>query len=457
MVKNSRTLTATADGGFEIDARDALKQVIDAIDDVVNVSGKSVERIEFAAVSSFWHSILGVDKAGDPTTRLFAWAETRPAKFVSQLKNGLDEANVHNRTGCPFHSSYWPAKLLWIKEAFPDAYSKTARWLSFPDFLGLKLFGSDETSVSMASGTGLFDIRKLQWDRDLLDYLKLDSDRLPSVSASDKTFKLNAEFCGRWDALKNVRWFPAIGDGAANNVGAGCLTRSKAALMIGTSGAMRVAFEGEPPDEIPIGLWCYRVDYKRFVIGGAISDGGGLYRWLKDNLRLVENDDETEELIGKRKPAGHGLTFLPFLAGERSTGYNDYATGAIIGLRSAHDQIDITRAALESVAYRFADIYERLCTVMPIEEIVASGGALRESPVWTQIICDVFGKRMILPSTREASSRGVVLLASESVGLVSANCGVEYEGSVVFTADRSNADAYSIAREQHEKFYRLLI
>ncbi len=457
MVKNSRTLTATADGGFEIDAADSLEQVIGAIDDLMRVSGPNVDRIEFAAVSSFWHSIVGVDRNGEPTTKLFAWAETRPAQYVSQLKNALDEAKVHSRTGCPFHSSYWPAKLLWIRESFPDAYSRTVKWLSFPDFLGLKLFGNDETSLSMASGTGLFDIRKLRWDSELLSHLELNPSHFPAISEPGKTFHLNAGFEMRWQALKEVRWFPAVGDGAANNVGAGCLTESKAALMIGTSGAMRVAYEGPPPDEIPGGLWCYRIDYKRVVIGGAISDGGGLYRWLKDNLRLSEDDDAIEDLIATRKPAAHGLTFLPFLAGERSTGYNDYATGAILGLRSAHDQIDIVQAALESVAYRFADIYERLSSVLPIKEIIASGGALRESPVWTQIICDVFGIGMTLPSTREASSRGVVLLASESVGLISADCGVEYQDAAEFSANPANAEAYALARKRHEEFYRLLV
>ena len=102
-------------------------------------------------------------------------------------------------------------------------------------------------------------------------------------------------------------------------------------------------------------------------------------------------------MISKREPAGHGLAFLPFLAGERSTGYNEYATGAVLGLRSANDQIDIVQAALESVAYRFKDVFERLCGVFEIREVVASGGALRKSPVWTQIISDVIARDMLLP------------------------------------------------------------
>jgi gluconokinase len=106
----------------------------------------------------------------------------------------------------------------------------------------------------------------------------------------------------------------------------------------------------------------------------------------------------TEDEIAKRPPAGHGLVFLPFLAGERSTGYHENATGAVLGLHSSTDAIDIVQAALESVAYRFAEIFDQLNSVVKVREITASGGALRESPVWTQIIADTLGRNLILPT-----------------------------------------------------------
>lgn len=227
--------------------------------------------------------------------------------------------------------------------------------------------------------------------------------------------------------------------------------------MIGTSGAMRVAFAGKVPERIPRGLWCYRIDRKRLIMGGALSDGGGLYYWLKHNFRLKKNDDKTERKIARRAPDGHGLTFLPFLAGERSTGYHEDATGAVLGLKSAIDKIDIVQAALESVAYRFADIYDQLSEVLEIKEIIASGGALRESPVWTQIICDTLARNMNLPETREASSRGVVLLASEAAGIIENIAGMETPEGRRFTFDMENHQIYKRARVRHEKFYKLLI
>ena len=310
----------------------------------------------------------------------------------------------------------------------------------------------------MASATGIYNLRTNDWDADLIKFLKTKKENLASIVAEDsQTFRLNAKYQKRWARLSNAEWFTAIGDGAANNIGAGCVTKGKAALMIGTSGAMRVAFTGDAPSRIPSGLWCYRIDRRRIIIGGALSDGGGLYRWLKDNFRLKDDDDKTEKEIERRIPDAHGLTFLPFLAGERGTGYCESAHGAVLGLKSATDTIDIVQSALESVAYRFAEIYDQLNDVCKIREIIASGGALRESPVWTQIIADVLAQNLSLPDVREASSRGAVLLALEMIGEIESIEKQETPKAQEFKFDKKRNAIYKKARTRHEKFYKLLI
>ncbi len=457
-VKNERTLTATEDGGAEIDALEAFAQIEKAIEEVLKKSAKIKGEITHVAASSFWHSLVGIDKNGKPTTKVFGWADTRSRKFAEVLRKKFDESKVHNRTGARFHSSFWTAKLLWLKKEFPKVFERTDKWLSFSDFAALKLFGTPATSVSMASATGIFDIRANVWDAELIKFLKIKKENLPEIVAEDsQTFRLNKKYAKHWERLKNTEWFPAIGDGAANNIGAGCVRKSKAALMIGTSGAMRVAFRGEVPAKIPAGLWCYRIDRERLITGGALSDGGGLYRWLKDNFRLLNDDNKTEIEIAKRQPDGHGLTFLPFLAGERSTGYHETAHGAVLGLKTATDTIDIVQAALESVAYRFAEIFGQLNEVTKINEIIASGGALRESPVWTQIIADVLAQNMSLPDVREASSRGAVLLALESLGKIESIEKQQTPKGQEFKFDKKRNEIYRKARERHEKFYEMLV
>jgi len=164
---------------------------------------------------------------------------------------------------------------------------------------------------------------------------------------------------------------------------------------------------------------------------------------------------ETE--IAKRQPDGHGLTFLPFLAGERSTGYHENARGAMLGLKSATDSVDIVQAALESVAYRFAEIFDQLNGVMKIKEIIASGGALRESPVWTQIIADVLGRDLSLPDVREASSRGAVLLALEAIGEISVLERLTVPSGLRFGFEASRHVAYRTSRQRHQILYRSLV
>lgn len=457
-VKNERTLTATEDGGAEIDALEAFKQIETAIEDVLKKSAKIKGEIEYVAASSFWHSLVGIDQKGKPTTKVFGWADTRSRKYVAVLREKMNETEVHNRTGARFHSSFWTAKLLWLKKEFPEVFKRTDKWLSFSDFAALKLFGEAVSSVSMASATGIFDIRANDWDVELLKFFKLKKENLPEIVQTDaQTFQLNSKYQKRWARLKNAKWFLAIGDGAANNIGAGCVRKEKAALMIGTSGAMRVAFAGDAPKQIPSGLWCYRIDRKRVIMGGALSDGGGLYRWLKDNFRLTDDDDCTEDEIEKREPDAHGLTFLPFLAGERSTGYHETAHGAVLGLKSATDTIDIVQAALEAVAYRFAEIYDQINEICKLKTIIASGGALRESPVWTQIIADVLQQNLSLPDTHEASSRGAVLLALETIGKIESIETLATPKGREFKFAKKRKAIYQKARTRHEKFYDLLM
>ncbi len=408
-IKIERSLKVAANGAAEIDADEFVTQVEAAIDALLS---KTSRDIEYVASCSFWHSLVGIDDRGKTTTKILTWADRRSWEYSAVLKDRFDEREVHNRTGAHFHSSFWPAKLLWLRNGSRAIFDGTSRWLSPGDLITERFCGEAVTSVSMASGTGIFDQRKCDWDPELLRSLKITRTRLARIAADGETFRLTRKYAKRWPRLANAEWFPTIADGAADNIGSGCMTRRDAALMVGTSAAMRVVYDGDPPRRIPQGLWCYRVDRRRIVIGGALSDGGNLYALIKDRFKLPRN---TDELIKEREPA-EGLVVVPFFHGERSTGYDEYAAGAIIGLTAVHDGIDVLRAAMEGVAFRLDDIFVRLRKVVKIERIVASGGALRESPVWTQIIADTLGREVNISGVKEASMLGTVLLAMESVG-----------------------------------------
>lgn len=408
-VKIKHSPSAARDGSVEFDAGELLTRVETAIESSVAKANRPIEAV---ASCAFWHSIVGVDDRGRPTTSVMTWADRRSREYSQILKERFDEAEIHVRTGAHFHSSFWPAKLLWFRRERPEIFAKTSRWLSFSDLVALRFFGESITSVSMASATGIFDQRKCTWDAELLKYLKVRREQLPRITGDGETLRLTARYARRWPQLKEAQWFPAIGDGAADNIGSDCVTKNKAALMVGTSAAMRVAYTGSPPKQIPKGLWCYRIDRKRVIIGGALSDGGNLYAYIKSQFGLRGDLDQRL----RSRTAADDLVVIPFFYGERSTGYDENACGAIIGLTAGHDGIDVLRAAMEGVAFRISAIHDRLKKIARIDEIIASGGALRDSPVWTEMIADVLGCKLTGNLAIEPSMRGSVLLAYESLG-----------------------------------------
>jgi len=444
--------------GTDSDADALIDFVESALDIAVARAESFVSRIDYVATSCFWHSLLGVDDQGRATTPLLGWADTRAANAVSELRSKFNEHEVHPRTGARFHPSFWPAKLLWLKQERSELCKRTRRWLSFSDYLFLRLFGDANTSVSMASATGLFNQHTCEWDRELLEWLNISSEQLPIVSDPGETLQqLSDEYALRWPLLDGAAWFPAIGDGVANNIGAGCVDSGRAALMIGTSGAMRVLFTGNPPPSLPSELFCYRADRDRVVVGGALSDGGGLYRWMKDSLCLNYDDVELEAKLATMEPDAHGLTMLPFWSGERATGWSTSAQGSIVGLTAQTKPIDIVRAGMEAVCYRFALLAKALDKVAPQATIVATGNALLSSTAWAQMIADVLGRRIELSEISEASSRGAALLALEAAGKIDSIETIEPEFAAAYEPDMSRHARYAEAIERQQKLYEKLI
>ncbi len=384
--------------------------------------------LDAVGASCFGHSLLAVDARGKPLTPILGWRDTRSGDAVDWLERRLDGDAVHARTGCHLHTSYWPAKLAWLAEDDPELFRSAARFVSFAEFLFGRLLGTEApATISMASGTGLLDLHTRAWDEELLDTLGLEAERLPRLS--DEPLGDGA-----------TPWFPALLDGACSNVGTGCVGRERAALMVGTSGAFRTVYETERPQP-RAGLFLYRLDERRVVEGGALSDGGNLYHWLEDTL------ESTKGSLAERDPDSHGLTFLALLGGERSPGWRRHAKGAVRGLTFDTTPLDLRQAALEGVAFRFAEVVE----LMPeVEEIVATGAGLLADPDWMQIIADALGRPIGVSTVAEGSLRGAAVLALERLGESPAAPPLGRE----FHPREERAEAYRSARERQRELYR---
>jgi gluconokinase len=442
-------IRTTPDGGAEADPEELCQLAVDCLDELHRQVQAAGFRIAAVAGCAFWHGLCGVNAAGQPTFPVLHLLDTRSGDQVARIPDS------HARTGCVPHSSYWPAKILWLAAHRPDELRATNRLLSFPDYFFRKLFGRASVSLSMMSATGLWDQNAANYDPETLSALPIRRDQLPELTLLDQTEDdLLPEYRAMWPAFAKARWFPALGDGACSNLGSGCISPDRAALMVGTTGAMRVVLDA-PRVEIFPQLWCYRVDRRRFVTGGALSNGGDVFAWMKRTLALPK---DLEARLESAIPGNHGLAMLPFFSGERTPYWRADLRAAITGLSASTEAFDILRAALESVALRFREIYGLLVTALGPEprQIIASGGALLHSPGWTQMMADALGRPITICTEAEASCRGAALWALERLGLIDNLGDLPASTGAVIAPRPEYQDAYQdLFFQQHQLYERL--
>ena len=346
-----------------------------------------------------------------PTTRVLTWADTRARNAAAALRSEVDPRATHARTGCTFHASYWPAKLRYLKEADREAYVRTAKWLSLGEYLYFRLFSGTRAAHGMASATGIYDQARRAWDDRLLAHLGVGESALSQISDEPQQ-GLRPSFARRWPVLARVPWVPAIGDGACSNLGAGAISRDRAALFLGTSGAIRVLYATDGPPVVA-GGWTYRLDARRVVAGGALSNGGNVIAWLARTFPQVD--------LAKlwRSSSALGLIALPLLAGDRTPSWNDAARGALAGIGITTTAEDIARATLEGVAFRAARVWRLVDAALPgIATVVATGGTLLRLPWLMQLFADALDRPVVMSGAGEGSARGAAIAALERVGIV---------------------------------------
>ncbi|MEZ4705907.1 MAG: FGGY family carbohydrate kinase [Caldilineaceae bacterium] len=375
-------LQTTADGGAVFGAAEILNNTVAVIDQVLAQAGPAARHIGGVTMSTYVSNVLGAAADGRAVTPIYTYADTRNAPDAAQLRQELGAAGqqqAHDRTGCLVHTSYLPARFRWLARVEPEQLAHADHWLSIGEYLLWRFAGRRLASYSVASWTGLLDRRKLIWDPVWLEQLPLNATQLsPLGDVDEPLIGLEPAWAERWPTLAHVPWFPAIGDGAAANLGSGCgslhpeaaLSANEdngstsarfLALTIGTTGAMRTVLDADQAAEArtPDGLWLYRIDRKRALLGGATTEGGNLYAWLRQTLQLPE-PAQIEAALAGRAPDSHGLTVLPFVAGERAPGWDDDARASLLGFTLNTAPLDIVQAGLEAIAHRFALIFERI-------------------------------------------------------------------------------------------------
>ena len=451
--------TVASDGTSEEDADQIRRAVEDAIDSVLEKARTLTSQIIGVGFDCMASTVLGVDSSGEPLTPVYTYADTRTAPDVDRLREELDLSAVYDRTGVIQHTSYLPGRIKWLKRTQPEITKQIDRYLDLSTYMFSKWFGRQnvKSSYCVASWSGLFNRHELNWDHALLEHLGIDESDLPDIAPwSDYEQGLANEYRNRWPVLAELPFFLSVGDGAAVSVGSGCVDESRVAITVGTTGAMRVLRQRPAPD-VPAGLWAYQLGADRNMLGGSFSEGGNIYQWAIDNLRLPPIEQLNSEL-SKLKPAAHGINVLPFIAGERATGWSTSATGALEGIRVSTTPIEILQAMLESVSYRFAMVADLLLPGLATGyQMIASGGAIQNSPWWLQTMADVLSVPLGVSAEQQDTSRGTAILALNALGIWDRLDTYPAHIAEAYEPDLTKHDIYAGARERQTELYSRLL
>lgn len=405
----------THHGAAEIAVIALFAQCVAVIDDIIAQLGAAVADVAAVGMATMATTMVGIATDGTAVGPLRTYADTQSDAMARQLRQQYDESHYHVHTGCLLRPNYWPARVLWLQQQHPDEWRQAAMWMTWGEYLEWRWLGVRRVTTSSAAWTGLLNRETLDWHTSWLTQLAMPRQALAHVvDVSQPHVGLVASWAARWPALQAVRWYAAVGDGAAANVGSGCIDPRALALTVGTTGAMRMAIPGTP---LPAsGLWCYRIDAQLALVGGATSEGGNIYQWMRETLNFADASDAAiESQLATYAPDSHGLTIVPLWAGERSPGWAGDARATIHGMHLGSTPYDLLRAAFEAMALRIGQI----ATGLPAsEQVIASGGALLRSPVWLQICADVLGRPLTASAVVEATARGVALLALRSLGVI---------------------------------------
>ena len=410
------------DGRHELDPEQLLEAVQTALTEVLRMLAGPAGEMPLSGISfsCAFHSLLAVDERGRPMTRAMTWADLRPAAEARALKAGDAGLRIYRHTGTPIHAMSPLCKLLWLRNNQPELFRRASRFIGIKEYVWSRLFGKYEVDHSIASATGLFDIRRLDWYPESLELIGLGADRLSSPVPC--THMASQLLPGPLSGIvpPGARFIIGGGDGCLANLGSGAVRPGETALTIGTSGAIRITATS-PVDDKQGRIFNYILTEGRYTCGGATNNGGNVLKWLFEKILGVTDEQEWERRVeeaGSVPPGCEGLIFLPYLQGERAPVWDAEARGVFFGLRSIHDHRHFIRACLEGICYSLCEIGSSLeDTIGPIGHIYASGGFTR-SEIWLQMVADIFQKRVHLSSAADASAIGAAILGFLALGQI---------------------------------------
>ncbi|MDN6900747.1 gluconokinase [Oenococcus sicerae] len=449
----------------EEDPNEIFEALIDSLTDVVRAGKlKAGDQIRGVSFSSAMHSLIAFDKNWKALTRVITWADGRAFKYSEELKaNGVGQ-EIYSKTGTPIHPMAPLSKLLWLKNERPDIYGQAAHYLGIKEYIFHRLFGANKVDISIASGTGLFNIFQLKWDKQALELTGLSLDQLPTpVDPYEIERGMVQEYAKVIGLPADTPFIYGAGDGPLSNLGVNAIQPGVAAVTIGTSGAIRVVTDKPKID--PKGrTFTYALDRDHWVVGGPVNNGGDVFRWARDNLfdaekstaalLGIESYDLLTEIASKVPAGADGLLFHPYLSGERAPIWDANARGSFFGLTHYHTRAHMVRAVLEGIIFNIYMVALALEEVVGELKSVQATGGFAHSPLWRQMLADIFEQSVTVPQSIESGALAATVVGQKALGLTDK---IENIADMVGDAKtyEPNPENYDVYRELTPIFIRL--
>jgi xylulokinase len=359
-------------------------------------------------LSGQMHGLVVLDDRDRVLRPAILWNDQRTEAECVEIEERIGLKRLIQLTGNRALTGFTAPKLLWLRRHEPTTYARIAHVLLPKDYVRLRLTGEHAIDVADASGTLLFNVAERRWSQEMLEALELDPAWLPRALESP-------EVSG--ETAAGIPVAAGAGDQAAAALGVGVDRPGPVSVVLGTSGvvfAALPAFAADPQARVHV--FCHAVPGAWHAMGVMLSAAGSL-RWLRDALGNGSGYDELTAAAQQWPPGTEGLTFLPYLTGERTPHADPHARAAFVGLTLRHDRGALVRAVLEGVAYGLRDSFELLreLGVDPRAGHVSGGGA--RSDLWVRILASVLGLPIQRTAADEGSAYGAALLGGVAAGV----------------------------------------
>ncbi|MCE7065579.1 gluconokinase [Dyadobacter sp. CY326] len=392
--------------------------------------------------SAAMHGVLALDKNGKQLTQLIIWADNRSSDIALKLRTSIVGKKIYYNNGTPVHAMTPVCKLLWLRKNEPEIYKKTFRFVGIKEYIIYRLTGKFVVDYSIASATGMFNIRELKWDAYTLKKLGLKPEKL-----SEAVSPYHIESLPDGNAIglpAGTKLIMGASDGCLANLGSGAIHTGSMAVTIGTSAAVRISFN-KPYSDPMMQTFCYVLDQETYVIGGPSNNGAVIFEWLMNTFFANEEYDAVFEEASKVNPGANGLLFYPYLLGERAPLWSSTVRGGFSGLDIQHKRANFARAVMEGILLNLFSIGEILMEMQKTTTIYANGGFAR-SPIWVQMLSDIFGKEVKLNETVETGAVGAAMMALKALGIFK-----DYSEMKAFTKVGQEFDADAKVHAEYKK------